>query len=151
MASEWQRDDYLISTDPARLDLAVIHGYLTRSYWAAGIPFAIVARSLQRSLNFGLYHDGQPIGFARLVTDYATYAYVADVFVLEEHRGRGLGKWLMATVAEHPDLADVRRWQPVTRDAHGLYEQSGFRDLTQPERHMEKVRPNPYQTALTNA
>jgi GNAT superfamily N-acetyltransferase len=143
---ERQRDAFTVSTDPERLDLDVIHGYLTRSYWAAGIPRDVVERSLRNSLCFGLYAGDEQVGFARVVTDLATFAYVADVFVLDAHRGRGLSKWLMECILQHPDLRDVRRWHLVTRDAHGLYERFGFAEPA-PGRHMERVRANPYADA----
>lgn len=135
----------VVSTDDARLDLDVIHGYLSRSsYWAEGIPRDLVARSLRHSLNFGLYEDGRQIGFARVVTDRATYGYLADVFVLEGHRGRGLSKLLMKAVMEHPDLQGLRRFGLTTRDAHGLYALFGFAPLPAPERFMEIARPGMY-------
>jgi GNAT superfamily N-acetyltransferase len=140
---EAHRDGYTISTDPARLDRDLIHGYLTQSYWAAGIPREIVERSLRQSLNFGVYEGDAQVGFARVVTDLATFAYLAHVFILEAHRGRGLSKWLLETILAHPDLQDVRRWHLVTRDAQGLYAQFAF--VEPPAgRHMERVRLNPY-------
>lgn len=127
----------------------MVHGFLTRSYWAAGIPREVVARSLAGSLCFGLYEEasaGAPaqVGFARAITDRATYAYLADVFVLESHRGRGLGVWLMECVMAHPDLQGLRRWSLVTRDAHGLYGKFGFVAPPVPERYMEKVDADAY-------
>ena len=142
---EVSRDDFLISTDPARLDVAAIHQELTRSYWAQGIPLDLVARSLQGSLCFGLYRESRQIGLARVITDRATYAYLCDVYVRQEFRGQGLGRWLMETVMNHSDLSGLRRFSLVTRDAHGLYSPLGFGGLSQPERHMEIVRPGPYQ------
>ncbi|MCW1968804.1 MAG: GNAT family N-acetyltransferase [Anaerolineae bacterium] len=136
--------NYHISTDPEKLDLDVIFGYLSRSYWANQRPRDIVAKSLRHSLCFGVYEnraDGQPgsqVGMARVVTDYATYAYLCDVFILEAHQGRGLGKWLMHAVTTHPDLQGLRRWMLATRDAHGLYRQVGFADLVAPDRWMER-------------
>ncbi len=141
---EWQRGAYLISTDKARLDFAVIHGFLRRSYWAEGIPFDLVSRAIDHSLNFGIYHNGQQVGFARVVTDYATFGYLADVFVLEEHQGQGLGKWLMEVIMSHADLQGFRRWSLATRDAHELYRQFGFENLRHPERLMEIARPGIY-------
>jgi GNAT superfamily N-acetyltransferase len=143
---ERHRDGYTVSTDPALLDVDAIHGYLTRSYWAAGIPRETVGRSLRLSLCFGVYRGDQQVGFARLVTDLATFAYLADVFVLEDHRGRGLSKWLMECMTEHPDLRDLRRWHLVTRDAQGLYAQYGFAEPPS-GKHMERVRQNPYASA----
>jgi len=143
-AHEVFRDEFRISTDPARLDIGVIHGFLTRSYWAAGIPVEIVERSIAGSLPFGIYHGNAQVGFARVITDYATFGYVADVFVLEEYRGRGLAKWLVATIMAHPDLQGLRRWMLATRDAHGLYARYGFVPLRGPDRWMELHRPEIY-------
>ncbi len=130
---------FLISTDRAKLDLDVIHKFLTHSYWAAGIPRATVARSIENSLCFGVYDDSNQIGFARVISDFATYAYVADVFILEPYRERGLAKELMASVMAHPQLQGLRRWSLATRDAHGLYAQFGFTALENPSRSMEIV------------
>src|SRR6185295_15868509 len=118
----WQRGDYSISTDPSRLDLDLIHNYLCHeSYWATGRPRDVVKRSIENSLPFGIYKGDGQVGFARIVTDYATYAWVADVFVLPEHRGRGLSKWLMEVIIAHPQLQGFRRWVLSTKDAHGVY------------------------------
>lgn len=135
---EVQRDGYVISTDQARLDLDMIHGELNRSYWAAGRLREVVARSLQHSLCFGLYHREAQIGLARVVTDYATFAWLCDVFIQEAHRGRGLGVWLIETVVAHPDLQGLRRFLLATRDAHGLYRKHGFATLSAPERWMTR-------------
>jgi GNAT superfamily N-acetyltransferase len=142
MNDEWTRGEYTISTDPARLDIVVIHEFLTESYWASGVPLTVVKRSIEQSLAFGLYKDHRQIGFARVITDCATFAYLADVFVLGEFQGQGLGKWLIEVVMSHPDLAGLRRWMLATRDAHRLYRKSGFTELRQPERWMEKHAPN---------
>ena len=132
-----QRDGYTLSADPARLDLDVVHGFLAQSYWAQGIPRAIVARALAGSLSFGLYHADGQVGLARFVTDRATFAYLADVFVLPAHRGRGLATWLVGTALTHPDLQGLRRMLLATRDMHALYAKVGF---GQPgERLMERV------------
>src|SRR4030088_60663 len=142
---EHRRGEYLISTDRARLELHVNHGFLTNSYWAKGIPREVVARSIEHSLCFGIYHaTGVQVGFARVVSDFATVAYLGDVFVLETHRGRGLSKWLMECVMHHPALQNLRRWILLTRDAHGLYSQFGFTPIEMPERYMELHRPNVY-------
>lgn len=118
---------FLISTDKSKLDLDVIHEFLSReSYWAAGIPRETVARSIENSLCFGVYDNARQIGFARVITDFATYAYVADVFILEHYRERGLGKELMSSIMSHPKLQGLRRWSLGTRDAQGLYAQFGF-------------------------
>jgi GNAT superfamily N-acetyltransferase len=132
-----------VSTDPARLDIEAIYAYLKDSYWARGIPRAVVERSLRNSLGFGVYRGEELVGFARVVTDLATFAYVGDVFVIEAYRGRGLSKWLMECIVDHPDLKDLRRWHLVTRDAHGLYGKFGFAEPL-PGKHMERVRKDPY-------
>lgn len=134
-----RRGDFTISTDPARLDRGLIREFLAHSYWAPGIPREVVDRSIEGSLCFGLYEGGRQVGFARVITDHATYAYVADVFVLESHRGRGLALWLMQAIRAHPRLQGLRRWNLVTRDAHALYRKAGFRDAEFPERYMEIV------------
>jgi GNAT superfamily N-acetyltransferase len=139
MADEWHNGEYIISTDPARLDVAMIHAYLSNSaYWAMGRPLDMVGRSIENSLNFGIYKGPQQIGFARVVTDYATFAWLADVFVLPEFRGQGVGKWLIGVIADHPRLPGLRRWILATKDAHGLYAQYGFTPLHAPERFMER-------------
>lgn len=138
MFHEWTRGEYAITTDPSRLDLGVVHGFLEDSYWARGVPKAVVERSVENSLCFGLYKGEKQIGFARIVTDRATFAYLADVFVLEGHRGRGLGKWLMEVVLSHPELQGLRRWMLATADAHELYQGYGFRELGNPEIFMER-------------
>jgi GNAT superfamily N-acetyltransferase len=167
--TERRQGEFVISTDRARLDLDVIHGFLTNCYWAKGIPREVVARSIENSLCFGIYDEsgensprpakevrqgalqpksGAPaqVGFARVVSDYATFAYIADVFVLESHRGRGLGKLLMECIKQHPKLQGLRRWNLCTADAHGLYSQFGFTTPKWPERYMEILRPNVYET-----
>ena len=137
---ELQRNGYTISTDPARLDVDAIFGYLSRSYWANQRNKETVEKSLQHSLNFGMYLGEQQVGLARVITDLATFAYLCDVYVLEEHRGEGLGKWLIDTVTSHPDLANIRMFLLATRDAHGLYQQYGFEELPQPERWMRRLK-----------
>ena len=143
--TEWRRGEYLITTDPARVDLAVVHGYLADSYWAKDIPLEKVRRSIEHSLNFSIYHGERQVGFARVITDYATFGYLGDVFVLEPHRGRGLSKWLMELVVAHPDLQGFRRWVLLTRDAHGLYQQFGFKAIAAAERYMERWDPEVYR------
>jgi len=134
---EARRGELLVSTDRGRLQIDVVHAFLARSYWAEGIPRNTVERSIANSLCFGLYDGAGQVGFARVITDRATYAYLADVFVLESHRGRGLSAWLMECIRSHPELQGLRRWGLVTRDAHGLYRKFGFRELRHPERFME--------------
>jgi ribosomal protein S18 acetylase RimI-like enzyme len=137
---------YAISSDPARLDVVAVHAYLTRSYWSPGIPIDIVERALRNSLCFGVYEEASDaqVGFARVVTDYATFAYLCDVYVLEEHRSHGLGKRMMREVMAHPALAGARRVMLATRDAHGLYRQSGFVEAGRAGNLMEIVKPDVY-------
>jgi N-acetylglutamate synthase-like GNAT family acetyltransferase len=139
-----KKGKYSISTNPKRLDLDAIHGFLSRSFWAEGIPKKLVAKSIRNSLCFGLFHDRAQIGFARVVTDRATFAYLCDVYILETHRGKGLSKWLIEAVMAHPDLQGLRRFQLVTRDAHGLYTRFEFRAPEHPDRHMEIFRHGMY-------
>jgi len=141
---DWQREGLTISTDPARIDRALVHAFLSASYWASGIPREIVDRSIENALCFGVYEENRQVGFARVISDLATFAYLADVFVLPSHRGRGLAKWLMEAILAHPKLQGLRRWMLVTRDAHGLYRQVGFTELAHPERLMEMVRSEIY-------
>lgn len=134
-----------ISTDKTLLDVTMIHRYLSRdSYWAKNIPLDIVERSIENSLCFGLYKDSLQAGFARVITDYATFAYLADVFILPEHRKQGLSKQLLAYIRDFPDLRGLRRWMLATADAQGLYAQYGFTELSKPERMMEISIPNIY-------
>jgi GNAT superfamily N-acetyltransferase len=144
---ESHRGDFLISTDPARLDLDVIHNFLSNCYWAKGVPREVVARSIEHALCFGVYDgSGAQVGFARVISDFATVAYVGDVFVLDSHRGQGRGKWLMECITQHPALQGLRRWILTTRDAHGLYQQVGFTPVKFPERYMERHDPHVYET-----
>jgi GNAT superfamily N-acetyltransferase len=143
MINEYRRDDYVISTDRARLDLNVIHDYLSNSsYWAVGRKLETVKRAVENSLSFGLYERERQIGFARVVTDYATFAWLADVFVLEPYQGRGLGTWLVEVILAHPELQGFRRWTLATKDAHEVYRRFGFSELKRPERWMERRDPN---------
>jgi len=148
MASIELPEGYAISCDPALLNLEVIHGFIAQSYWAEGIPKPLVERMMGNSLCWGVYHAGVQIGFARVITDKATFAYLADVFILPEHRGKGLSKALVAVILAHPDLQGLRRWMLVTMDAQGLYEQFGFKVVSQPERHMEIHRLGMYLEGL---
>jgi len=131
------KDGYEIDDDPARLDLDVVHGFVTGSYWAAGVPRDVMARSVANSLNLGLYRGEGQVGFTRAVTDRATFAWVCDVFVLPGHRGRGLGHWMIETLRAHPDLAGLRRFLLATADAHQVYADCGFTPLDVPDRYME--------------
>lgn len=151
MSHEWRRGEYLISTDRARLDVALVHKFLSESsYWATGRPRAVVERSIEHSLAFGIYRGERPpeeqqqqqqIGFGRVITDYATFAWIADVFVLDEFRGRGLGRWLSEVMIAHPDLQGFRRWALATKDAHELYRRVGFQELQHAARWMERHDP----------
>jgi GNAT superfamily N-acetyltransferase len=146
MSYECRRDGFTVTTDPARVDLDAVHAFLSGSYWSAGIPRPLLARAIANSLCFSLLVDegGAQIGFARVVTDRATYGYLGDVYVLPQRRGAGLGRWMMECVMAHPDLAGLRRFGLVTRDAHTLYQPLGFAPLAQPDRHMEIARPDLY-------
>lgn len=149
MAFELRRDAYVVTTDASRLDIDYIHGFLTESYWARGITRDVVARAIENSLNFGLFEGKRQVGFARAITDRAWYAYIADVFVDEAHRNKGLGKLIMEAVTSHPDLQNLRRVMLGTADAHGLYRQFGFTDLDQPERWMTRGDSAIYQQAAS--
>ena len=132
------KDDYCISTNRAKLDVNAIHNFLsTQSYWCQNIPVETVIKSIDNSLNFGLYYKDKQIGYARIISDYSTFAYLADVYVLPEHRGNGLSKWMMQTIMLHPELQGLRRWVLLTADAHGLYKQFGWKDISNPEKYME--------------
>ena len=145
MIREWLQGEYSITTDVNQLDLNVIHQFLASSYWAKGLPLEVLQRSIQNSLIFGLYKGKQQIGFARLITDHATFAYVADVFILEPFRELGLGKWLIETIISYPELQGLRRWLLATKDAHELYRRFGFTKLNNSDSFMEKWSPDVYQ------
>jgi GNAT superfamily N-acetyltransferase len=138
---EYFKDGFLISTDKGKLQLEEIYAFLSRSYWAENRSIEKVALSLQHSLCFGVYKDHKEIGLARVVSDYSTFAYLCDVYILEEYQHRGLGKWLMSIVMSHPDLQGLRLWSLLTRDAHGLYRRFGFTELKFPERWMQILNP----------
>jgi GNAT superfamily N-acetyltransferase len=141
----WSRGEYEISTDPARLDLDTAHDFIAvHSYWARGIPRSTFERALANSLTFGVYRGTQQVGLARVVTDYASFGYLADVFIAESERGQGLSKWLMDCLLSHPGLQGLRRMMLATLDAHGLYQQYGFTPLAAPERFLERHNPNIY-------
>ncbi|HVU33182.1 MAG TPA: GNAT family N-acetyltransferase [Opitutaceae bacterium] len=148
---ERTQGDYRLSDNPADQQPEKVHAYLSRSYGAEGIPLDLVRRSLANSLCIGLFHCGAQVGLARVITDRATFAYLCDVYVLEEHRGNGLAKWMMQAVTEHPELQGIRRFTLATRDAHGLYAQFGFKTPAQPESLMEFRRPGLYKSATRGA
>lgn len=144
MNHEARKAEYRISTDKSLIDLVVVHDFLSQSYWAKGIPMEIVRRSVANSLCFGVYKGEQQIGFARVISDYATFAYLADVFILEPFRGQGLSKWLMEMIVSHPQLQGLRKWMLGTRDAHELYRKFGFESIKSPEALMENFIPDIY-------
>jgi GNAT superfamily N-acetyltransferase len=141
-----KRGDYELSTDRQRIDVGVVHAFLTQSYWSPGIPREIVERAIANSLCFGVYCNGKQVGFARVITDQATFGYLADVFILEAHRGKGLSKWVMEFIMQHEALQGIRRFMLVTRDAHGLYEGFGFAGLANPARVMERLKADAYKS-----
>lgn len=150
MSHELKEPGLLVSDDPALLDLDVIHSYLSRSYWSPNIPREVVAKGITHSLCFGVYEVASgrtpiQIGFGRAITDRATYAYLADIFILETHRGRGLSKLLMRAITSHPELQGLRRWMLMTRDAHGLYNSFDFVPLRNPHFAMERHTPDAYK------
>jgi GNAT superfamily N-acetyltransferase len=134
---KWIREQYAVSDDQARLDMSMIHGFLTNCYWAKGISVEAVKRTVEHSISMGVYENDVQVGFGRAITDRTTFAYLADLFILQEHQGRGLASWLVECFLQHPELQGLRRWLLATVDAHGLYERSGFRPLQEPGRFME--------------
>jgi GNAT superfamily N-acetyltransferase len=146
---EWTRDEFLISTDRRRLDVDCVHGYLRDSYWAAGMPRETLERAIENSLTFGIYHQARQVGFARVITDRATYAYLSDVFVIDAYRGRGLSKWLMECILAHPDLQGLRRFALFTRDAQSLYERYGFAPPRGASTYLERRTPDVYAAPAT--
>jgi len=141
----WTKEDFVISTDKSRIDVNYVHNFLRTSYWAENISMDIVQRSVNGSLCFGVYNGEAQMGFARVITDEATFAYLADVFIDEDYRGRGLSKWLVETILSYPTLQGLRRFMLATRDAHGLYRQFGFTELTFVDRWMHIHQPNIYK------
>ena len=139
------RGDFRLSTDPGLLDLDLIPVFLAESYWAKGIPRETVLRSIENSLCFAVYKGAAQVAFGRVISDFATYAYIGDIFVLESFRGQGLSKWMMEAITSHPKLQGLRRWTLLTRDAHGLYAQFGFTPVQKPDRYMELHNPTVYQ------
>lgn len=145
ISMEVTRDEFVISTERSRLDIDAIQRFLVEdSYWARDRTRGQTERAVENSICFGVYHGDKQIGFARVVSDKATFAYLGDVYILDEYRGRGLSKWLMEVIVNHPELQGLRRWVLATRDAHGLYEKVGFHELVYPERWMERPAPNAY-------
>jgi GNAT superfamily N-acetyltransferase len=136
-------DNFTVSTDKSKLNIELIHEFLSKSYWAAGRTREAIERSIKNSLCFGIYNGNDQVGFARVLTDFTVFAYLADVFILEAYRGAGLGKKLIGTILSYPELKTIKRWMLATSDAHGLYSQFGFKGLSQPEKYMELFNPNP--------
>ena len=142
----FHKNGYQISTDKSLIDFDVVHNYISKeSYWAQQMPAETLKRAVDHSICFGIYHHNKQVGFARVVSDQATFAYIADVFVLPAFRGIGLSKWLVQTILSHPDLQGLRRWSLATLDAHGLYKQMGFTELSKPDRWMEIYHPEVYK------
>ena len=142
---EWKKGEFLITTDKSRLDIGVLQSFLENdSYWAQNRTIDQTKTAIENSICFSLFEVERQIGFARVVSDCSTFAYVGDVFVIDEYRGRGLSKWLMEVIVEHPDLQGLRRWVLATRDAHGLYAQYDFKALVHPDRWMERTAPDAY-------
>jgi GNAT superfamily N-acetyltransferase len=142
---EWKQDSYVITTDSARVDIDVVYDFLNKeSYWARGVPLDVIKRSITGSMCFSMFRGDEQVGFARVVSDRATVAYLGDVFVVTAHRGKGLSKWLVECILAHPELQGLRRFMLVTSDAHGLYEKYGFTPLKSPPRWMEKHDPDVY-------
>ncbi|MFI5185578.1 MAG: GNAT family N-acetyltransferase [Chitinophagales bacterium] len=142
---EQRRGDYLISTDRSKIDLNSVHDFLSHSYWAENISKNLIQKSIDHSLCFGVYHYRDLVGFARVISDFATFAYLADVFILPQQRGKGLSKWLMQVIIDHPDLQGLRRFTLATKDTHGLYAQFGFKPFDKPERWMQRHDPDVYK------
>jgi GNAT superfamily N-acetyltransferase len=142
---EWRNDDYLLSTDKSKIDIDAVHHFLSRSYWAEDIPIETVKRSIENSLCFAIYQQETLVGFARVISDFATFAYLADVFILPGHRGKGLSKWLIQIIIDYPQLQGLRRFTLATRDAHSLYVQFGFTVFDKPERWMHRHDPDVYK------
>lgn len=138
MKNEFKKDEFIISTDKRKLDFKTIHNFLTNCYWSNGISMKLVRKAARNSICFGVYHGKKQIGYARVITDYVRFGYLADVFIIEEYRGRGLSKRLMKTILNSPQLKDVHAWMLATKDAHGLYEKFGFKKLDEPERFMRR-------------
>jgi len=144
MQTEWKKDGFIISVDPHRLQIDEIFAFLSQTYWAKKRSRELLERAIRHSFCFGLFEGaGKQVGFARVITDHATYGYLADVYILEDYRGRGLATWLLKTIMAHPELKTLRRWSLVTNDAHRLYHRLGFTDLQRPDRHLEKAIPHP--------
>ena len=142
---EWANEDFSITTDKSKIDISYVHRILSNSYWSENIPFAIVQRSITGSLCFALFFQQKQIGFARVISDEATFAYLADVFIDPDFQGKGLSKWLIKTIMDYPSLQGLRRILLATRDAHGLYRQFGFTPLSSPERWMQVHNPDVYK------
>lgn len=144
--AEWSKENYVISDDPSRIDFDVVHRMLTNCYWSPGISKELVIKAAQGSFVLGIYKGQEQVGYARVITDRATFAYLCDVIIDEKERGQGLGKWLMERLMAHPELQGLRRWMLATRDAHELYKKFGWEPLKEPERFMQRHFPNIYSS-----
>ena len=144
MQTEWFKGDYQVSTDRTKLNLHLIHSYLTNSYWAKGIPLEVVEKSIEGSLPFAVFREAEQVGFARVITDYATFMYLADVFIVEAYKGQGLGVWLIDTIVNYEAFKGLRTWTLLTSDAHGLYEKFGFEVPEDTRKFMRRKVPYPY-------
>ncbi len=136
MKNEFRKDDFVISTDKRKLNFKTIHHFLTNCYWPNGISMKLVKKAARNSIGFGVYHKKEQIGYARVITDYVRFGYLADVFIIEQYRGKGLSKWLMKIILNHPELKNIHAWMLATKDAHGLYEKFGFKIIDEPKRYM---------------
>src|SRR5262245_37537587 len=143
MQIEIHKGEFTLSTDPSRLDFDAIHAFLSQSYWGKQRPRELLRKAITNSCCFGVYKGKEQIGFARVITDYATFGYLADVYILEPYRGQGLGRWLISNVVSDPRLEGLRRWSLVTRDCQKLYRECGFTELEFPDHHMQRLQPYP--------
>ncbi len=141
MIREFKKGKYVISTDKRKLNIKVIHGFLQNAYWSKGIKIERVRKAIRNSLCFGVYEHGHQIGFARVITDYTNFGYLADVFIIESYRGNGLAKWLMSCIMNHSELKNIKAWMLATKDAHGLYSQYGFKPIDEPQKYMRRINP----------
>ncbi|PKL83107.1 MAG: GNAT family N-acetyltransferase [Ignavibacteriae bacterium HGW-Ignavibacteriae-3] len=141
MIYEFKKGKYLISSDKRKLQIKTIHNFLTNAYWSKGIMIERVRKAIEGSLCFGVYHEKEQVGFVRVVTDYANFGYIADVFIIENYRGKGLSVWLLKCILNLPELKDIKSWMLATKDAHGLYSKFGFEQLKKPQKFMQKINP----------
>ena len=152
MIREFFKEEYLITTDKLKIDMSSVHAFISNeSYWAKNIPLDVLSNSIKNSLTFSMLHNSNQIGFARVITDFSTFAYLADVYIIQEYRKRGLSKWLLKTIVEFPELQGLRRWMLMTLDAQELYKKYGFKNLKYPERAMEIANPDVYTNTINQS